>query len=445
MWSRAPGGRDIIANKWFFVAADEALIGATYYLAEIDRFGFVLLARDEFGRYRAFDNQGPFTSARAADAAIIARLIALEAGKPFILKADPTDRPGVDLFAPIPKAKLNPKFANLRDGRNPSAARELLKEIARWVVDLDGNLVRDFQTTGFDARTWELYLFTVFTALDFGFDRSAAVPDFRLKKGDAKLFVEAVTANPTGSTEAAIAGPPPLPPDDFWSYIENEMPQKFGSPLLSKIRKAYWQREDVADHPFVIAIADFHAPASMIWSHTALPLYLYGIGVDIHHALDGRIFGTLKKLDRHVVGDKVVPTNFFAQESTRHVSAILFSNAGTMAKFNRMGVLAGFGDPEVSLIRKGGLNDPNPGAFDAVPFEINIESPDYTESWADEIEIYHNPNALVPLPETLLPTVTHFKLEGGELVWRGPSPRVLYSMTQSIAHKGPAPEETVEE
>lgn len=64
----------------------------------------------------------------------------------------PDTRPGVDLFMPIPNAALSRKFVNLCESRNASAARELLAEISRWVVDLDGNLVRDFQTTGFDGR-----------------------------------------------------------------------------------------------------------------------------------------------------------------------------------------------------------------------------------------------------------------------------------------------------
>jgi hypothetical protein len=296
-------------------------------------------------------------------------------------------------------------------------------------------MVKDFQTTGFDSRTWELYLFAAFKSLDFGLDRSDAVPDFRLTNGEAKVFVEAVTANATGNVEFDITKPPPGPPEDFWRFIENEMPQKFGSPLRSKLKKRYWERSDVRGHPFVIAIADFHSPGSMIWSHTALPLYLYGIGVDIQYGKDGSKHGVQRKAREHVVGGKVVPTNFFGQADTRHVSAILFSNAGTMAKFNRMGALAGFGDPDVKLRRTGGFNDPTPGAFDEIPFDINIEDPDYAEGWADEIEIYHNPNAAVPLEEAMFEGTTQFFFEEGEFVWRGPSPRVLYSSTTSVALK----------
>lgn len=73
----------------------------------------------------------------------------------------------------------------------------------------------------------------------------------------------------------------------------------------------------------------------------------------------------------------MVPTNFFAQPESREVSAMLFSNPGTLTKLNRMGVRAGFGDPAVTLTRRGILNDPSPGAFEGIPFEVNVQDPDY--------------------------------------------------------------------
>ncbi len=434
MWCRNPGSREALRGCAYFSADGERLIGATYYARAAGAFAFILLARDAYGRFQGFANQGVFVSARAAEAAIRETLGRLAGASTPEIPMRVETRAGVDLFMALPTAKLNPKFVHLRDSRNASASRELLMEIGRWFVDLDGNFVRDFQTAGFDGRVWELFLFSALTELDFGFDRTNGVPDFRLLKGEAKLFIEAVTANPTAGAEFAIDGPPPPPPEDFWAYIENEMPQKFGSPLLSKTRKRYWDRPDVAGHPFLIAIADFHAPASMVWSHTAISLYLYGVGVEVRTHEDGSIFGVEKPLDDHVVGKKVVPTNFFAQPENRYVSAILFSNAGTLTKFNRMGVKAGFGDPAVTLTRQGILNDPTPGAFEGIPFEVNVEDPDYAENWADEIEIYHNPNAAVPLDPDIFDGVTQYFLEKGELVWRGPSPRILTSTTISKAY-----------
>ena len=425
------------ANCSFFSADNERLIGAVYYIREPDKFAYILLARDKFERYQGFDNRGVFSTARAAERAIVKRLSALEKEPTPEVPMRPDTRKGVDLFARLPRAKLNPKFVGLRDTRNSSAAREILREISHWAVDLDGNLVRDFQTTGFDARVWELYLLTAFRATDFGFDRSAATPDFRLLRDNARVFVEAVTANPTDGTEYNIKEKPPDPPEEFWRYLEHDMPQKFGSPLISKVRKRYWEQPDVSGHPFVLAIADFHAPASMTWSRPALPFYLYGIGVDVGEGPGGnKPPPRVKQLKEHVVGSKKVPANFFAQPDVQNVSAVLHSNAGTIAKFNRMGVLAGFGDPEVSLLRHGGFEDLTPGAVKPTFFEFNIEDPAYREGWADEIEIFHNPNAAVPLPKKLFPNVKHFFVdENGEVVWRSTAdpPYVLFSNTMSRA------------
>ena len=48
----------------------------------------------------------------------------------------------------------------------------------RWYDDADGNLVEQFQTTGFDARMWELYLFAVLTEANVVVARPHAAPDF---------------------------------------------------------------------------------------------------------------------------------------------------------------------------------------------------------------------------------------------------------------------------
>ena len=100
-----------------------------------------------------------------------------------------------------------------------------------------------------------------------------------------------------------------------------------------------------------------------------------------------------------------------------------------------MGVLAGYGDPKVKLIREGPMYNFAPGAVEAIPFEIDVEDPDYDERWADELEVYHNPNALIPLDPELFPTLTHFYEREGELVWHGPGRRVLFSVThiQTVA------------
>ena len=204
----------------------------------------------------------------------------------------------------------------------------------------------------------------------------------------------------------------------------------FGSPLYTKQMKAYWEKAPVKGHPFAIAVADFHAPGSMTWSHTALSIYLYGVSVMRKTGEDGQEMAAPKPLEEHRRGDKVIPAGFFNQPGTEHISAVIFSNAGTKAKFTRMGTLAGFGDPDMAVRRMGIQSNPMPGALEGLPFDINIEAPDYEERWPDELEIYHNPNAVIPWPdESVLPDVTHFKKHDGELIWRGAPFRVLTSRT----------------
>jgi hypothetical protein len=47
------------------------------------------------------------------------------------------------------------------------------------------------------------------------------------------------------------------------------------------------------------------------------------------------------------MGQKVIPSGFFDLPGPENVSAVLFSNSGTISKFNRMGVVAGFGSRRV--------------------------------------------------------------------------------------------------
>jgi len=53
--------------------------------------------------------------------------------------------------------------------------------------DADGNFVEQFQTTGFDPRLWELYLFATFTELGFAHEDGVAVPDLLLSSPSGRI------------------------------------------------------------------------------------------------------------------------------------------------------------------------------------------------------------------------------------------------------------------
>ena len=58
---------------------------------------------------------------------------------------------------------------------------------------------------------------------------------------------------------------------------------------------------------------------------------------------------------------------------------MLFSNSGTIAKFNRMGVIAGFGSPRVLVIREGTHVDHDANATTPKSFRRVVNAPGYME------------------------------------------------------------------
>jgi hypothetical protein len=213
------------------------------------------------------------------------------------------------------------------------------------------------------------------------------------------------------------------------------MPIKFGSPLFQKLQKKDWERNHAKGLPYIIAIADFHGPHTMIWSGSALSSYLFGLRVELEPTPDGGLSWSYVPIREHVQGEKCIPSGFFDQPNAENVSAVLFTNAGTPTKFNRMGVLADFGDPSVRLIRQGTMLNPDPKSALPFRFSIDIDDPDYHEGWADELEVFHNPNALHPLDRGLFSKAMHHFLKDGDIKSYGPPRKVLGSLTLILVEK----------
>lgn len=67
---------------------------------------------------------------------------------------------GLNLFLPVvPSNRLNPAFLKLSAEEQFSPARALIEAMMHYYKDVDGNFVQQFQSSAFDARFWELYLF----------------------------------------------------------------------------------------------------------------------------------------------------------------------------------------------------------------------------------------------------------------------------------------------
>jgi len=437
MWSRAVPQLAPTAECSVWATDDERLLGVVIMDLTNRDYNFVILARDKNGRFRAVDVGMTYFTRRMAQVALMKRMPEIHTKDDIELEqGDETGRT-LDLFTPqLPKDRLHPSFLTLADGLAFSAAREVIVEMANVFHDPDGNFVKDFQTTGFHSRLWELYLFAALVEEGFKLNRSHAQPDFVASTDGQTIAIEATTVNPTiGDDGKPVEPPEPNNFDELAELLRDYMPIKFGSPLFQKLEKKDWMRKHIRGLPFIIAIADFHGPQTMTWSGSALSCYLFGLGINYDHTPDGHLSWSFVPISEHVRGENRIPSRFFDQPDAENISAVLFTNAGTLSKFNRMGVLADFGDPRVRLVRQGAMINPDPQSTVPFGFSIDIDDPTYHEGWADKLQVFHNPNAVHPIDRSLFPKATHHFLENGEIKSYGLPNNILGSITMILSPK----------
>lgn len=220
--------------------------------------------------------------------------------------------------------------------------------------DRDGNFREQFQTSGFDARIWELCVYGLLVESGFHLQRDHATPDFVVNKDGVELALEVTTANLSAADD----------PSDFEPESEQEillhtserLPIKLGSPLFTKLNRRYWELEHVRGRPLLIAIESFAGGQSLWFADSSLASYLYGSRAIPWRLADGSLRVTTMPLAEHRIGRKRIPSSFFNQPETENISAIIFSNSGTIAKFNRMALQEGIErDAIVKMIRPDSL------------------------------------------------------------------------------------------
>lgn len=176
-------------------------------------------------------------------------------------------------------------------------------------VDIDGNFVQQFQTTGFDSRLWELYLYAYLTEEELFLDRSYSAPDFLVTKFGKSVAIEAVIVGRSSENPPKVfkTAPSFKSPAEIRKAHEGAIPIKFGSPLYSKLTKEYWNLPHVQGNPLIFAIADFHDDQPMLWTSSALTSYLYGVRHDFHYDENGQLVISPIKIETHTFGDKTIP------------------------------------------------------------------------------------------------------------------------------------------
>jgi hypothetical protein len=311
----------------------------------------------------------------------------------------------IDLFEAVRlEAALHPSFRNMRDSPLWTPARAVLRDLFSDFSDPDGNFVEQFQTSGFDARTFEIYLFALFKEAGFSIDRSLPRPDFILQKDGEQIAVEAVTANRPASIGIKPYVPQPIQrdADELRTYMKNEVPIRLGSPMFSKLQKKYWELEHVRDRPFVLAIEDFHEGGSLAISSTPLAEYLYGLNHHWYHNNSGELIITTSPSDAHRLGAKEIPSGFFKQPDAENISAVLFSNSGTAPKFNRMGQEGILRSGAVRMIRYGTCYRHDPNADKPATFVYEVGDGETNEKWNEGTVLIHNPYARYPIKPGLM-------------------------------------------
>jgi len=422
---------------------DETIIGVVVRDITDNDFGWVLMARDKIGRFRAVRLNTSLRSIRRAEAELRLKIAEVSRSANIDdlgIQGDETNS-AINLLEILPGTdpnELHPFFKQLIETAGRKPARAVLKEIGPWLAAADPHFVREFQRHQFDQRLWELYIWAVLREGLYDV-RQLESPDFKALSPRGSFTIEATTVAPSQS--GALADHPnPETVEETKEFLDDYMAIKYAGSLTSKLNrksasgKRYWEEPDAKGLPFLIAVADFHKQAegkslaSMTFTQSALWPYLYGKAL-VRKYVGSEMIAETEDIDSHIYNGKKIESGFFNLADAENVSAVLFSNAGTLAKFDRMGVLAGLGAPNHKYVRMGVRLDPDPKAVVGNSFRMDIEDPDYQELWAEEIQIFHNPNAKIPLPFDCFSGLTQHFLEDGKLQSFGGPDTILSSYT----------------
>jgi hypothetical protein len=268
-------------------------------------------------------------------------------------------------------------------------------------VDKDRSFVREFQTQGFSARIWELSVFGYLAEHRYVLDSTQASPDFILPE---RCVIEAVTNQP--ADPMSLPDMEHLKTQEGWRHHFTINPadrmEEFKSQLrkaiTSKTRKrfsnglAYWEMPHTRELPFVLAVQSFYAETSTAFTDMIAAAYLLGEAPGIPGLLDD---------------PELTP-----------LSAVLFSNSGTISQFNRMGKQNGYGADEVRIWRNGLCYNPTPDATLPIEFGYEVGSSEAPpEHFGQSLHLIHNPNADRPLPPGSLEGIRRSaRTQDGEII-----------------------------
>jgi len=431
LFTRTPNVKMVNKELEYYQSDDEKLIGFVSFDIIDHTYHAMLFDRNSLGRYETVDMRLDH------DTIAEARVGLAEMMDGYVRDDDALKRNGKknDYYTlEVEKSQIHPNFMILKDDRFYSAAKKVIEEVGYHHIDIDGNFTNQMQSiNGFDARIWELYLWCYFREEDFEFDTTHDAPDFMLKKYGEEVAVEAVHVKRTQGLDEDMTE---IDIKTIFEKLRNEMPVMYGSSLFSKLKhenqkQKYWELSHVKGKPLLFAIADFHADMSMTWSFPAITSILYGVNQMAEIDEDGKTTLVNAFGEKYTKKNKVEISPLFLNDEFKHVSAVLFSPCGTITKFNRMGVQAGYGDSKYTLLQmKICYNHLQNALYPNVFFNVIDES--CGETWADGIQIFHNPMAEIPLNPELFPHAGHHFYKDGLLYSDMPQNSIISTMTWNI-------------
>jgi hypothetical protein len=282
--------------------------------------------------------------------------------------------------------------------------------------DRDGNFREQLQTTGFDARVWELYLHAYFTDSGLLKDQEQSVPDFVLECSGERVCVEAVTTNPSsvGELTDAVRRRDGESDDEYVKrQYTNVLPMKLGSALYAKLQKRYWELPQGGESPLLFAVESFHSEDSLIFTSGALQRYLFGLDWAWHHDERGKLQVTTEDVVEHIHGQKEIPSGFFSLPEADRIAGVIFSNHGTTAKFSRMGHQGAYRLDDIRMWRQGTAYDmSDPDTTMPLVFQYEVGDGTHVEPWGEGVTVFLNPFARHPLSGPVFPDALHVTMDG---------------------------------
>ena len=325
-----------------------------------------------------------------------------------------TTRSSPQLFkAVVDESRQHPAFREIATSDARVGTRTLMQHTFELWDSPDRHFVREFQTEGFDARVFELYLAATLNNLGWDVTTESGRPDYRCLGDGLEFYVEAATAHSPGNPVT------PTSPGEYFEELAastdnvDEVAVRFGSVLRSKSMMAYQDLPHVAGKPIVIAVQGFFGAGALFHNEFPLVRYLYDRALtEIDES--GVISPTNAAVGFHIGDTKTIESGWFNNPESAYISAVMWSNSGTVAKFNRMAVGLGLGAPGWEIYRVGLELDPRPGATRPASFCERVE-PGGEERWEEGLVVMHNPHAKVPLPLSAFEGVTQIQQVGNAL------------------------------